>query len=147
MFISSKKISCFVSILACVSTVAQAKDKKSSVVKQLADVTWEEFAPGAPLKAGKLWGDKNKGAYGLFLKMPGGFEAGMHAHTADYHAVLISGTWLHWDEGTESSIELGAGSYVFQPGKANHNDKCKEGADCVILLVQNKKNDFIPAKK
>ena len=28
-----------------------------------------------------------------------------------------------------------------------HNDKCKEGADCIIFVEQNAKGDFIPAKK
>jgi hypothetical protein len=92
----------------------------------------DPYAPGVPLQVAKLWGDRTKGAYGMLLKLPAGFEAGFHAHTADYKAVLISGTWVHPDEGKEvaASKELTPGSFVMQPGKVFHNDKCKEGSDC-----------------
>ena len=136
-----------VSVLASVSFQAFAKGPKASAITPYADMKWEEYAKGTPLMVAKLWGNPNKGAYGRYLKMPGGFEAGMHAHSADYHGILISGTWLHWDDGKEQGAELAPGSYVMQPGKVNHNDKCKEGADCVLLIVQGAKGDFIPKKK
>ena len=122
---------------------------KASTIQPAAEAKWEPYAPGAPLQVAKLWGDRTKGAYGMLLKLPAGFEAGLHTHTADYKAVLVSGTWIHTDEGQEISAgkELTAGSYVVQPGKAIHNDKCKEGADCIIFIEQNAKGDFIPAKK
>ena len=125
---------------------ASAAAPKPSTVVPFSDVKWVEYAPGVPLQVGALWGDRTKGAYGMFLKMPAGFEAGLHAHTADYHGVLISGTWTHSDEGQADAKELAPGSYVMQPGKAFHNDKCKAGADCVLLIVQNKKGDFLLPK-
>jgi hypothetical protein len=42
--------------------------------------------------------------------------------------------------------ELPPGSYVFQPGKQNHSDMCKSKTDCIILVHQHAKGDFIPAK-
>src|ERR1044072_6597322 len=94
---------------------------------------WEPYAPEVPLQVAKIWGDRTKVAYAMLLKLPAGFEAGVHAHTADYKAILVSGTWIHTDEGQEISAgkELTPGSYVLQPGKAMHNDKCKDGADCI----------------
>jgi hypothetical protein len=85
----------------------------------------------------------------MLLKLPAGGEAGLHAHTGDYHGVSVSGTWLHMDEGGEWK-ELPPGSYVMQPGKAFHNDSCKAGADCIVFVHQHKKGDFLlpkPAKE
>jgi hypothetical protein len=120
---------------------------KPSTVLPAAELKFDPYAPGVPLQVAKLWGDRTKGAYGMLLKLPAGFEAGFHAHTADYKAVLVSGTWIHPDEGKDlaGSKELTPGSYVMQPGKAFHNDKCKEGADCIIFVMQDAKGDFIPA--
>ena len=130
-----------VSIFA--SAPALAKGKSKLKIIPYSDVAWKDVQ-GTPLKTADLWGDQNKGAHGRYLKLPGGFEAGMHSHAASYHGVLISGTWLHWEEGTP--VELAPGSYVMQPGKKDHNDKSKEGADCVVLLISDKKADYIPAK-
>src|SRR5687767_7164039 len=116
----------FVAAVALASAmVPVASVAAPSKVVPFAEVKWEAYAPGVPLQVAVLWGDRTKGAYGMYLKMPGGFEAGMHAHTADYHGVLVTGTWQHWDEGGKEGAELGPGSYVMQPGKSNHNDKCK----------------------
>jgi quercetin dioxygenase-like cupin family protein len=83
----------------------------------------------------------------MLLKMPAGFEAGMHSHTADYHGIVVEGTWVHTAEGdTNPPKELGPGGYVFQPGKQNHNDVCKGKTDCIVLVHQHGKGDFIPAK-
>jgi hypothetical protein len=143
---SFRLLSSSILAIAISAVPAFAKSKKESVIIPYADLKWEEYAPGVPLQVAKLWGDPAKGPHGRYLKMPAGFEAGIHSHTADYHGVLVSGTWMHWDEGKAENIELAPGSYVMQPGKGNHGDKCKEGAECVLLIVQNAKADFIPAK-
>jgi hypothetical protein len=78
----------------------------------------------------------------------GGADSGMHAHTADYHAVSIQGTWVHTVEGDATSVkDLPVGSYVFQPGKLMHQDVCKGKQDCIVFVHQHGKGDFIPAKK
>jgi uncharacterized protein DUF4437 len=120
---------------------------KTSTQLPAAELKWDPYAPGVPLQVAKLWGDRTKGAYGMLLKLPAGFEAGFHAHTADYKAVLISGTWIHPDEGKDlaGSKELTPGSFVMQPGKVFHNDKCKEGSDCIVFVMQDAKGDFLPA--
>jgi quercetin dioxygenase-like cupin family protein len=81
----------------------------------------------------------------MLLKMPSGFEAGRHTHTADYHGLGVQGTWVHTNEGGKP-IELAPGSYVLQPGKQIHNDSCKGTTDCVILVHQHAPGDFTPAK-
>lgn len=136
----------FVLALAGVALTAYAAGaataKKSTMIDAPA-LVWEDMAPGGPLKMAKLWGDRAKGEYGMLLKLPAGFEAGMHSHTADYHAVAISGNWVHADDGGDSK-ELAPGSYVMQPGKVFHNDTCKGTQECVIFVHQHKKGDFIP---
>jgi len=83
----------------------------------------------------------------MLLKLPPGFEAGMHSHTADYEAVLVQGTWIHTNDGdTSAPKENTPGSFVFQPGKQNHNDICKSKTDCILFVHQHAKGDFIPAK-
>ena len=104
---------------------------------------------GGPLQIAKLWGDRDKGPeYAMLLKLPAGSDSGMHAHTADYHAVLVQGTWVHTVEGDAASVkDLAPGSYVFQPGKQMHSDVCKGKQDCIIFVHQHAKGDFIPSKK
>ena len=130
------------------SVAAQAKAaKKEAIMMPIADVKWEAMMPGAPLQVSALWGDRNKGDHGMYLKIPPGFESGMHSHTADYYAVLVQGTWVHTVEGdTSPPKELAVGSWVFQPGKQNHNDVCKSKTECTIFIYQHAKGDFIPAK-
>jgi Domain of unknown function (DUF4437) len=122
-----------------------AKDSKGTVITPAGDLKWEDV-PGTPLKVAVLWGNPGKGAHGRLLKLPSGFEAGMHSHMADYHGVLVSGTWMHWEDEKTANVELTPGSYVMQVAKKDHNDKCKEGADCILFLTQNAKADYIPAK-
>src|SRR5262249_42761048 len=90
---------------------AGAAEGKTPINVSAADQKWTELAPGSPLKMTTLWGDRNTGEYAMLLKLPAGFEAGMHAHTADYHAVTLQGTWVHTNEGGTPK-ELPVGSYV-----------------------------------
>jgi hypothetical protein len=93
-------------------------------------------------------GDRNAGAHGLLIKLPGGFVSPIHADTAAYYAVVISGTLIHVDEeGAGADKELRAGSYVMQPGRKMHIDKCKPGAECILFEFQDAKADIIPAKR
>jgi hypothetical protein len=128
------------------TAVAKAKGKEA-VITPAADIKWEPYAPGVPLQVGQQWGDRMKGKHGMFLKLPAGFDSGMHSHTSDYYAVLVQGTWVHTVEGdTNPPKELTVGSYVFQPGKQNHSDLCKSKIDCITFIYQDAKGDFIPAK-
>jgi hypothetical protein len=144
-----KAMKLFVAVAAVsmVGAVAYAGGMKKGMIMAHGELKWEPMAPGVPLQIATLWGDRAKGESGVLLKMPGGFESGMHGHTGDYHAVLVSGTWIHTEEGqTEAAKELPPGSYVMQPGKKMHNDACKAGADCIIFVHQKVKADFIPGK-
>lgn len=134
--------------VAGVSYAAGAAKGKPAVNMAMAEIKFEPYAVGSPLTFAALWGDRTKpGEYGMLLKLPAGFEAGFHSHTGDYHAVLVQGGWVHTNEGDTSAPKvMSPGSYVFQPGKQNHNDQCKPGADCILFIHQHAKGDFIPAK-
>ena len=118
-----------------------------------ADLKWEALVPGSPVKISVLWGDYNKGPFGMLLKQPGGLEGPMHTHASDYHAVLVQGTWIHTVEGDSSAPkELTPGSYVMQPAWQYHNEKFKGSEDCIVYIHQLGKGDFIfkdarPAEK
>jgi len=146
MFSKNRKFLLLSAFVLSLSSAAFAKGKKGAYVEISADqLKWFEV-PGTPLKMAVAWGDPQKGAHGRFLKLPAGFEAGMHAHTNDYDSVVVSGTWIHWEEGATTPKEFTVGSYVHQPGMHFHNDRCKEGADCILYTHQTGKNDYIPAK-
>lgn len=133
--------------VAGLSYAAGAAKGKAPVNTPAAEIKWEEYAPGVPLQIAKLWGDRTKGEYGMLLKLPAGFDAGLHAHSADYHAVSVTGTWVHTNDGdTSPAKEFPPGSYVMQPGKQMHNDSCKGKTDCILFVFQKAKGDFIPAK-
>ena len=119
---------------------------QAGVILPADQLEWTPVAEGSPIHVATVWGDRNEGESGFLIKLPAGFEVGVHAHTGDYHGVLIAGTWIHIEEdGSGQDQELSPGSYVHQPGKAWHDDWCKAGgADCIILVHQHEKGDFIP---
>lgn len=82
-------------------------------------------------------GRKGKGPAGTLLKVPGNWHAPVHAHTADYRAVVIQGLWAHWqmDGGEASKVELPPGSYWTQKANEMHDDACLSETECVILLI------------
>ena len=100
--------------------------------------------PGMP-EIAVVSGDLQKGG-GFFMKLPPGFKGGLHTHTSDYHAVVVSGAPKHWLPGEEKKAKpLGAGSYWFQPGSQPHGDECTGTEPCVLYLVLPGAFDFAPA--
>ncbi|TIO20329.1 MAG: DUF4437 domain-containing protein, partial [Mesorhizobium sp.] len=83
-------------------------------------------APDQPQRLGPLWGSRTEGAAGTLLKVPGNWRAPVHAHTADYRAVVIKGLWAHWQiQGGEATrVELPPGSYWTQKANEMHDDAC-----------------------
>lgn len=129
--------------LAGMSYMAGAESLGKGTMTPTEEIVFEPFAPGMPLQIAKLWGDRTQGAYGMLLKIPPGFEAGFHAHTADYYALNMQGTWVHTMDGVSKVLPVG--SYVMQPGGQFHNDVCKGPDDCILFIHQGAKGDFIPA--
>lgn len=92
-----------------------------------------------PQRLGPLWGERAKGPAGTLLKVPGNWRAPVHAHIADYRAVVIQGLWAHWQMqgGEASKVELPPGSYWTQKADEMHDDACLSQTECVILLIND----------
>ncbi|TGV96336.1 DUF4437 domain-containing protein, partial [Mesorhizobium sp. M2E.F.Ca.ET.154.01.1.1] len=95
--------------------------------------------PDQPQRLGPLWGERAKGPAGTLLKVPGNWRAPVHAHTADYRAVVIKGLWAHWQMqgGEATKVELPPGSYWTQKADEMHDDACLSDTECVILLIND----------
>lgn len=118
------------------------KGAKAFVVRPAADMKWEAL-PGAPPgpMLSTLWGDPTKGAYAAIEKFPAGFSAPLHTHSSDHKIVVISGTWIHGEEG-KPDVKVGAGSYLFQPKNQRHSTACDAASECVFFIESNGKFDL-----
>jgi hypothetical protein len=122
---------------------------KAPELTSFSELTWTPLMKEGPLPAlAPIEGDGMKGAYLGFLKLPAGFESPPHSHTNDYWSVLVQGQMTHWavDGGSEKdSKAIGPGGVTHMPGKMLHVSKCYPGQDCVMVVMQKGKFDFIPA--
>jgi hypothetical protein len=98
-----------------------------------------------PIKAAPAYGDRFKGAYSNFIKLPGGFVSPPHIHTEDFYAAVISGVVANGKVG-EQDIPLPPGSYWFQKGNEKHVTKCLSPTECVFFNTQPGKADFVISK-
>ena len=132
------------------NAVAKGKAATAPELSQLKDATWTPLMKEGPLPAvAPIEGDGTKGAYVGYLKLPAGFESPVHSHTNEYWSVLIQGKMTHWaaNGGSEKdSKQLGVGDLTHMPAKLEHVSKCYPGAECIMVVVQKGKFDFVPAK-
>ena len=123
---------------------AQAKGKgKEAVLWAAEDLKWVDVPNMKGISFVTLWGDMNKGAYGVFVKMAGGTTHPLHTHTADVKGVILSGTWTVTPEGGTEK-KLGAGAYMMVPGGMKHTSACLAGSDCVLFQEGPAKFDVKP---
>ena len=141
-------------VVVCVAVTIAAATREASAQKQPAtavhlsasELDWRPLTPEIPLQSVQLWGERSQPGergYGMFLILPAGAEAGLHAHTSDYHGVNIQGTWVRTVEDDPVGKELPPGSYVFQPGGQFHNDRCAGPEDCVLFIHQHSMGDML----
>ena len=107
---------------------------KEFVVWPSEGLEWKALpdAPPGPMIA-VISGDPGKGAYKGIEKFPAGFSAPLHTHAADHKVVVISGTWIHGEEG-KPDVRLGPGSYLFQPAGQKHTTACDSASECVFFI-------------
>ena len=122
---------------------AKAHAAGKAVLWAAEDLKWVDV-PDTPVKRAVLWGDPAKGPHGALLKFPAGFEAPLHHHTADHHAVVISGTAILTPEG-EAGKRLGPGSSFSFTGKKKHTTKCDAASECVLFLDDSGAWDLLMA--
>jgi quercetin dioxygenase-like cupin family protein len=140
--------------LALLPLRAEAGDAKTSqkggkdfVVWPADGLEWKALpdAPPGPMIA-VISGDPAKGAYTGIEKFPAGFSAPLHTHSSDHKVVVISGTWIHGEEG-KPEVRLGPGSYLFQPANKKHTTGCDAAAECVFFLDSSAKFDIKMAEE
>jgi hypothetical protein len=109
------------------------------------DVDWKPLSSkqvvGGPV-IHVLTGDPRRGPAVFLLKLPGEGEIPPHTTAAAYHAVVVSGTWMH-AFGTEEAMAIPPGGYWFQPARQRRADRCPAGPDCVVLVRSS--GPFVPA--
>jgi len=108
------------------------------------ELKWVDV-PGTPAKMATVKGDAAKGAHASFIKLPAGFSAPLHHHTADHHVAVVSGTVTLTPEGGAAK-SLGPGSWFQFTGRKRHVTTCETGADCVLYVVSNGAWDLVPAE-
>lgn len=69
----------------------------------------------------------------------------LHAHSGDFHGVLIKGTWLH-EDASGNGTPVQPGSYVRQAGGEMHVDRCVSKEPCLLFLFQYARADVILPK-
>lgn len=111
---------------------AKAPAAGKAVLWAAEDLKWVDV-PNLPVKTAVLWGDPAKGAHGALHKFPAGFEAPLHHHTGNHHALVVSGTAILTPEG-EAGKKLGPGSYFSFTGKKKHTTKCDAASECLLFV-------------
>jgi Domain of unknown function (DUF4437) len=126
---------------------AQTSDppRSRSLSVPAADMRWQQQTPNLPIMISELWGDRTvDGGFGELVRLPPGFESGLHAHSGDFHGVLVKGTWVHeGPSGEGRNTRLGPGSYVRQAGGEMHIDRCVSEEPCVLFLFQYARADIL----
>ena len=136
-----------------IGSVAAAKAAEKSSAPQIVLPSDLKYAPATPLgekgpQSAVLWGDPVKGPVGIVLRVPAGFDSGVHTHTADYRGVILQGSVTATENDDPKAPGLPTGTYYLQPGKAPHNNACVSAVDCLIYIeFTNGGIDFIPAGK
>jgi len=122
---------------------------KLPVLTKLGEAQWTPLMKDSPLPAiSPIQGDAMKGAYLGYLKLPAGFTSPPHSHSSDYWAVVVQGKATHWlPSGSEKDAkQLTVGDLTFMPGKTEHISKCFPGVECIMVVMQKGKFDFVPGK-
>lgn len=128
---------------ALVPWMVEAKGGGKAVTIPVGDLKWKDAGPETPgVQYAAVAGDPMKGAGKFFVKLPSGFSVGLHHHTADHFAVVVSGTLVQNVDGQD--VTMPAGSYFSYTGKKQHTTKCPDG--CVIFVDAHGKWDVVPEK-
>jgi hypothetical protein len=130
-------------------SAALAREAKMIQLTQLGDMKWTPLMDGPLPAVAPIDGNAAKGAYVGYLKLPAGFVSPPHTHSSDYWSVLVQGKMTHWPAAGGSEKDgkpLGVGDLTFMPGKVEHVSKCYPGQDCILVVMQKGKFDFLTKK-
>ena len=99
-----------------------------------------------PLRA-IAFGDPQKKAHGFYLRLPVGFDSGLHYHTANYGATVIQGTLYNNYEGQDKPVILSRGGFFATDSKVNHVTRCTSDVDCIVYVQMDRAFDAVPARQ
>jgi quercetin dioxygenase-like cupin family protein len=108
-----------------------------------ADMKWTDVEGFPGVRVAALRGDPAKGANHVMLKLPAGFAAPLHHHSADHYVTVVTGTLVLNVDGKDT--KLPAGSYFAFTGKKQHLTRCEAGGDCTLFIDNRAKWDVVPA--
>lgn len=134
-----------VSLTSAYPSAAADPANARSYTKSFETLTWHKQAPDLPIMISELWGNRDEdGGFGELVRLPPGFNSGLHAHSGDFHGVLLEGIWVHeGPNGAGKEKRLLPGSYVRQAGGGMHVDRCVSDEPCVLFLFQYARADVI----
>ncbi len=127
-------------------TFAKGKAKKEPVVISAEDVKWEPLKaapPGTGVMTSVLWGNPDKGPFGIFIKFPPGYKNPLHFHNSDLKIVVVKGAYIYVPEMGEET-RLGPGSYLFEPAKDHHATRGAEDSETIFYVEGPGKFDRVP---
>lgn len=118
------------------------------VLHGLDDLQFGPVMPGLDAEMALLWGNPAAGPFAMMLRFPPGYEAPMHTHSSDYHAVIVDGGARHWIEGEDRDAAPihGPGTYWFQPAGQVHGDANPTDAPVTVFLYFPGPIDFRPVQ-
>jgi quercetin dioxygenase-like cupin family protein len=94
---------------------------------------------------GTVYGNRETGAHGTFVKIKKGQGTPVHTHSKAYHGVVIEGVVENPVPGNQASpVKLVPGSYYFVPAGAEHITRCAQSSptDCKTYFYQDSAFDF-----
>jgi quercetin dioxygenase-like cupin family protein len=129
------------------SALAQKKTPMGGHVALSADdLKWDSLKgapPGSGVMSALLWGNPEKGPFGMFVKFPAGFKMPLHYHSSALKAVVVKGAYIYVPEKGEEKV-LGPGSYYSYPAKDRHATKSAEDSETILYVEGTGKFDAIP---
>jgi beta-alanine degradation protein BauB len=92
------------------------------------------------------FGDPKQTAHGFYLRLPVGFDSGLHYHTANYGAVVLEGMIENDYEGQDRPVTLTKGGFFATDSKVNHVTRCLSDTECIVYVQMDSAFDAIPAR-
>ena len=130
-----------IAAIALLAVPLHAEDSQSpNMTRHVDDIEWIKGTEGVYF--GVLWGDWEKGPFGMIVKIEAGHSIPTHAHTDDYDGITIQGNWGHIF-GDSEDVVLPPGSYAKQVKGDFHSDYCTGPDDCLVLIHQHGPRSFI----
>ena len=147
LLLSSLVVLTALALISPVNAQAQKKIAKGGHVAMPADdLKWDSLKgapPGSGVMSSLLWGNPEKGPFGMFIKFPAGFTMPLHYHSSAFKAVVVKGAYIYVAENGEEK-RLGSGSYFSYPAKDRHATKSAEDSETIFYVEGTGKFDAIP---